>query len=281
MTEEFRSEFNRVNSVKPTSPGEKRQCHLNAIAFARRALDDGIVSAFEDVGVCLWNISDHYAMLRDGHQVYNNHIRFHEFVKQEDSKYLFWLVNDATQRFTLEKEGYRAFWWDLYRQAVDSNPAYHGVAAFDAHRMALSVNPMLPHSKKDLQYAIDATQRFVAKSEDSQKTYYNATLKVLESQFTQDAEEVLPCCLSLLPQLALPDEPSNFICGEWIENANAFSSKRLTTRLITLAVNVLLDLQRISESAELYATAMQYGLKRNAYIDSRLNDRRGEDKNCV
>lgn len=105
------------------SPEEKREKDLSLISYLNSIIENEIVTEFQDIGFCYWNISDNYALLKDGHSLFDNHRKFCEHIKNQDDEYLYWLVCDATQRLTLEKDGYSSFWWDLYRKAAETTKA--------------------------------------------------------------------------------------------------------------------------------------------------------------
>ena len=64
MTQEMREKFVRLNEQSRT---KNPQARYALIAFLQSSIDCGDVATFEDVGFCFWNISDQYALLRDGH----------------------------------------------------------------------------------------------------------------------------------------------------------------------------------------------------------------------
>ncbi len=88
------------------SPEEKKTKDLELINYLKSVIENKEVVEFEDIGFCYWNISDNYALLGDGHALRKNHQSFYECIMACDSSYLWWLVCDATQRLTLDKDGY-------------------------------------------------------------------------------------------------------------------------------------------------------------------------------
>lgn len=100
---------------------EKKQKDFELIEYLEAVIANKEVTGFEDMGFCYWNISDNYALLRDGHALRRNHQAFYEHIVAQDKSYLYWLVCDATQRLTLEKDGYSDWWWSVYRKAVSGN----------------------------------------------------------------------------------------------------------------------------------------------------------------
>lgn len=137
----FVSEFTRdcFSSMKQMTLIEKTQ-------FLNHLIQDKLAGNFEDIGFCYWHISDAFALLRDGASLYLNHCAFDKFIKGGDSYYLYWVVSDATQRLTLEVDGYSDYWWRLYSNAIQENAhGQYDFAEFCAHRAALYVNPRLPH----------------------------------------------------------------------------------------------------------------------------------------
>ena len=99
-------------------PQEKMSKDLQLIHYLKSVIENEEVAEFEDVGFCYWNLSDNYAMTKDGCALKRNHHVFYERIKAENDRYLYWLVCDATQRLTLEIDGYSDFWWTIYREAT-------------------------------------------------------------------------------------------------------------------------------------------------------------------
>lgn len=117
---------------------EKREKDRKLIQYLKSLIENEVVTDFEDIGFCYWNISDNYAMIRDGHAEMLNHKNFYSHVHKIDPCYLFWLICDATQRLTLEKDGYSDFWWALYKEALEQNrDGDQYFAEFNAHRAAV------------------------------------------------------------------------------------------------------------------------------------------------
>ena len=108
-------------------------------------------------GFCYWNISDSYAMQRKSKEQYANHLNFCKLLDNMDSKYKFWSVCDATQRFTLELGDFGDFWWEHYEKAVDLNPNTTDIEwiVFDTHVAAISINPKVETPKSRLYLAKD------------------------------------------------------------------------------------------------------------------------------
>lgn len=117
-------------------------------------------------GFCYWNISDSYAMQRKSEEQYANHLDFCKRLETMDSKYIFWSVCDATQRFTLELGGFGDFWWELYEKALDLNPEATDIERiiFDTHVTAISINPKVETPKARLYLAKDNLEKFAKNS---------------------------------------------------------------------------------------------------------------------
>lgn len=112
ITNEIRNRF-KVLQVNVDTNGIIE--YLSSI-LATSCIDDKLA------GFCYWNISDSYAILRKSNEVFDNHLKFCKRLENMNSKYKFWAVCDTTQKFTLELGGFSDFWWELYKNAVDSNP---------------------------------------------------------------------------------------------------------------------------------------------------------------
>ena len=64
MTQDMRDRFVRLDEQSRT---KNPQARYAMIAFLQSSIDCGDAATFEDIGFCYWNISDQYALLRDGH----------------------------------------------------------------------------------------------------------------------------------------------------------------------------------------------------------------------
>lgn len=146
MNSEFTETFKKLKLMGERttySREEKRKQDLAVIDFLQPALYGNVLKGTEEIGFAYWNISDSFAMLRDSGNLYKNHREFADFLKDKPSKYLFWPVSDATQRFALELGGFADFWWDCYRNASSKNAGMSGIEAitFECHNASLSVTP--------------------------------------------------------------------------------------------------------------------------------------------
>ena len=152
------------------SPEEKKKKDLELIEYLNSVIASKKVAGFEDIGFCYWNISDNYALLRDGHALRKNHHAFYEHVMSKDASYLYWLVCDATQRLTLEKDGYSDWWWSVYREAISCNSEKTLLfAEFCAHRAALYKNPVLPTEQDSIAFALESYHAFLEKAKNTAK----------------------------------------------------------------------------------------------------------------
>ena len=156
FTGDIRTEFKRLQNQNNLDGIIE---YLSSILSANDA--DNLLAGF-----CYWNISDSYAMQRKSEELYANHLNFCKLLDKMDSKYKFWSVCDATQRFTLELGGYGDFWWRLYNEAVDSNPNTTDIEriVFDTHVAAISINPKVETPKFRLYLAKDNFEQFVKNS---------------------------------------------------------------------------------------------------------------------
>ena len=225
-------------------------------------------------GFCHWNISDSYAMLRKPEELYANHLNFRKMLVTMDSKYKFWSVCDATQRFTLELGGFGDFWWDLYEKAIDLNPETTDIEriVFDTHVAAISINPKVDTPKSRLYLAKDNFEKFVKYSANPEnETFYKLVYSALVLKGFGDEEyDILNLCHQVVPFLKEKSLESEFVVGEW-ERLNAPRSRQNMAQVgINRAINTFIDVGKKAQAKELYNEALKNGLTRNTYIEKRL-----------
>lgn len=274
---EIRAEFNRrkccgERNIK--SQAEKYSKDNATIEYMRYLLDSNTFSDFKDKCFCFWNISDCYAMLRDSEREYENHRKFADYVSRGDSKYSFWTVSDATQRFTLTLGGYGEFWQELYRNAAENtivtNENYR--IAYEAHRAAMAVHPDLEISENFTRYVDMMFGKFLESNKEREEygfyrlIYLSASMKA----FGKSDADIEALCSDFYGYLDCEDRECEFVLGEW-EFLNRERSERNRAVVgITAAVNALIDIGEIQRGRELYSDALRYGLPQNAYIEKRL-----------
>ena len=225
-------------------------------------------------GFCYWNISDSYAMQRKSEELYANHLKFCKMLDAMDSKYNFWSVCDATQRFTLELGDFGDFWWEHYEKAVDLNPKTTDIEriVFDTHAAAISMNPKVETSKSKLYLAKDNFEKFVKDSANPEnKTFYKLVYSSLVLKGFGDEEyDILNLCHQVVPFLKEQSPDSEFAVGEW-ERLNAPRSRQNMAQVgINRAINTFIDVGKKAQAKELYNEALKNGLTRNTYIEKRL-----------
>ena len=278
MNDEIRDLFLELKVIgqrSAISPEDKREKDLKLIAYLRTFIDKKIVFDFEDVGFCYWNISDNYALLRDGDSLCENHKNFYQHVINEDSYYLYWLVCDATQRLALEKDGYCSFWWDLYREAVEQNlNSKHHFAEFNVHRAALYYNNKSMASQDTFNYAKQSYEKFLAKTvSTSENLFYHIIYLSLISKISHiDINKLCSLSHMLFEYLSAPESSNDFLVGEWKSFITPFDKKKQAVIGITSAVNALIYSNDIKEATSLYLEACNMGLPQNHYIERRLNE---------
>ena len=229
------------------SPEEKREKDLSLISYLNSIIENEIVTEFQDIGFCYWNISDNYALLKDGHSLFDNHRKFCEHIKNQDNEYLYWLVCDATQRLTLEKDGYSSFWWDLYRKAVEQN---------NFHCAKLNFEKLL--SKTD---------------STSEYSFYKTIYLSLISRFsTVDSKKICELSRTLFEYLSFSQISNDFLVGEWKSFITPFDKRKQGVVGITSAINALIYCDNVKEAKDLYLDACNVGLPKNKYIEARLKD---------
>lgn len=253
---------------------EKKSKDLELIKYLEDIVANEEVTDFEDIGFCYWNISDNYALLRDGHALRKNHQTFYEHIMSYDASYLYWLVCDATQRLTLEADGYTDWWWSLYREAVfyneGKNPSF---AEFCAHRAALYKNPVLPTEQRYVAFVMESFRAFLEKTKDSPEYPFYRLLYLTSAvkYVPVDKKEMEALSKELLPSLLSKDVSHDFPVGEWKSFTTPFGKRKCAVVGITSAVNALIDAGESKAAKKLYQVACENGLPGNNYIEKRLN----------
>ncbi len=258
------------------SAEEKREIDVLLISYLNSLIEKEVVTETQDIGFCYWNISDNYALLKDGFSLYNNHKKFYEHIKNQESTYLYWLICDATQRLTLEKDGYGGFWWELYRNAIEQNSDNkHYFAEFNAHRAALYTNNNLEISQNNLIFAKSMCEKFLEKTKSSSEyIFYRIIYLSLISKFsnTNCISELCKLSEMLFEYLKYPKTENDFLVGEWKSFITPFDKRKQGVVGVTSAINALIYCNNAKEAKDLYFAACNVGLPKNNYIDARLKD---------
>lgn len=277
MNYEFIESFKKLKLMGERttySREEKRKQDLAVIDFLQPALYGNVLKGTEEIGFAYWNISDSFAMLRDSENLYKNHCEFADFLKDKPSKYLFWPVSDATQRFTLELGGFADFWWDCYKNALSKNVGMSGIGAitFECHNAALSVTPAVKTPVGYLELAKNNFRSFLEANESSDNYIFYETLyyALCLKAFGSAERDVFDLGMRLFPWLKSEKSQNDFLIGEW-KMLNGQKSKYDMARVaINRAINALSDTGRGEPARELYNEAKAYGLPGNAYIEKRI-----------
>lgn len=277
MNSEFIETFKKLKLAGERttySREEKRKQDLAVIEFLQPALYGNVLKGTEEIGFAYWNISDSFAMLRDGENLYKNHCEFADFLKDKPSKYLFWPVSDATQRFTLELGGFADFWWDCYKNALSKNVGMSGIGAitFECHNAALSVTPAVKTPVGYLELAKNNFRSFLEVNESSDNYIFYETLyyALCLKAFGSAERDVFELGIRLFPWLKSEKSQNDFLIGEW-KMLNGQKSKYDMARVaINRAINALIDTGSDETARELYVEARAYGLSKNAYIEKRI-----------
>ena len=264
ITNDIRTEFKRLQSQNDLDGIIE---YLSSILSTNNA--DNLLAGF-----CYWNISDSYAMQRKSEEQYANHLNFYKMLDTMDSKYKFWSVCDATQRFTLELGGFGGFWWELYEKAVDQNPETTDIEriVFDTHVAAISINLKVENPKSRLYLAKDNFEKFVKYSANPEnEAFYKLVYSSLVLKGFGDEEyDILDLCQQVMPFLKEKSPDNEFAVGEW-ERLNSPRSRQNMAQVgINRAINALIDIGKKAGAKELYNEALNYGLNRNTYIEKRL-----------
>ncbi len=275
MTESFKAQFNELKVIgqrSAMSAEEKREKDLKLISFLQSSLDNDELTTIEDIGFAYWNISDNFALLRDNDGIYNNHRQFANFLSNKPSIYLYWLVLDATQRFTLELGEHDDFWWQLYKNATASNPDYLGYAAFCAHRTALSNNPRVKADIKNTAYAAKCFAEFIehTKYESAHSFYKIIYLSLTEKNIDLMRSELLSLSNELILGIRDETQHPDYLVGEWKKYTEPPVKSKQSSIGICSAVNAFIRYGDIKTASCIYEKARREGLKPNYYIESRL-----------
>ena len=269
MEQRTREEFTRL--YQQCRSGNADDQHV-LIAYLRSLIANGEVGAFEDVGFCFWNISDQYALLRDGDNQAKNHRRFYEHVSQGDDRYLYWLVNDATQKLTLEKDGYGDVWWEYYYEAVQRNETKGLPSECGVHRAALYRNPLLPVDDRRVLFVKQRFEDFLSHTQGTEEyAFYYAMYLSSVAQYEAVEETILmDVGQSLLGDLSAERIPNDFLIGEWSKFATSYDRRRRAEVGIYAVVNALIDTKHTECAKVLYTEAVSLGLPKSMYIEKRL-----------
>ncbi|CDE17470.1 unknown [Eubacterium sp. CAG:841] len=277
MNSEFIENFKKLKFACERalfSQEEKRKQDLAVIDFLQAALRSNELEGTDEIGFAYWNISDSFALLRDSNNLYKNHCEFADFLKDKPSKYLFWPVSDATQRFTLELGGFADFWWDCYKNALSKNVGMSGIGAitFECHNAALSVTPAVKTPVGYLELAKNNFRSFLEANESSDNYIFYETLyyALCLKAFGSAERDVFDLGMRLFPWLKSEKSQNDFLIGEW-KMLNGQKSKYDMARVaINRAINALIDTESGEPARELYGEARAYGLSKNAYIEKRI-----------
>lgn len=247
---------------------------LLLIDYLKSLINNKAVTNFEDIGFCYWNISDSYALLKDGHQLLDNHKMFYDYIKNYDKKYLLWLVSDATQKLTLKHHGYNEFWWQVYEEAVIQNQNGTNLfALFCAHRAALYTNKITVCNKQNLDFAIKRFQEFLKVTRDTDEYLFYKTiyLSLIASFMPFDKNELKNLCENWYYYLSQPTAQSKFLIGEWQSFITPFNKRKQAEIAINAVINAFIYNNELKLAKCLYQTARNSGLNKNIYIEKRLN----------
>ena len=277
MNSEFTETFKKLKLMGERttySREEKRKQDLAVIDFLQPALYGNVLKGTEEIGFAYWNISDSFAMLRDSGNLYKNHREFADFLKDKPSKYLFWPVSDATQRFALELGGFADFWWDCYRNASSKNAGMSGIEAitFECHNAALSVTPAVKTPVGYLELAKNNFRSFLEATESSDNYIFYETFycALCLKAFGSAERDVFDLSMRLLPWLKSEKSQNDFLVGEWKMLNGQRSKYDLARVAINRAINALIDTGSGEPARELYGEAIACGLSKNVYIEKRI-----------
>ena len=269
MTQEMREKFVLLDGQSRT---KNPQARYALITFLQSSINCGDAETFEDVGFCYWNISDQYALLWDGYTQSENHRRFYEHVSQGDDVHLYWLVNDATQKLTLEKDGYDDLWWGYYHEAVQRNTVKGLPIECGVHRAALYKHPLITSDTQRVLFAKERFEDFLSHTKETPEyDFYFAMYLSSVAQYESVQESALTGVgLSLLGGLVVEKSQNNFLIGEWRKFTTLLDSRRRAEVGLYAVINALIYAKQAGSAKRLYSEALSLGLPKNLYIEKRL-----------
>lgn len=247
---------------------------LLLIDYLKYLIDNRIVADFEDIGFCYWNISDSYALLKEGNRLFDNHKLFYDYIENHNENYLLWLVCDATQRLTLEHHGYSDFWWNIYKKAITKNQdTTNHFAHFCAHRAALYNNKTEIHQKQNLDFAINSFRDFLKNTKDTNEYLFYKTiyLSQISSFMSFDKNELKYLCEEWFCYLSQPKIKSKFLIGEWQSFVTPFDKHKQAEIAVNSVINSFIYNDELKLAKHLYQAARSFGLDKNLYIEKRLD----------
>ncbi len=275
MDEQIKKRFIELKArgQRSAMTSKVKEKDLQLIHYLKAILENNEVTEFEDIGFCYWNISDNYALIKDGYSLMCNHKLFYEHIKSEKNCYLYWLVCDATQRLTLEKDGYSKFWWALYQEASEQNLNYDNCfVEFAAHRAALYKNPISSHTPYNLEYVQSNFEKFLQKTKNTPEyQFYKVIYLSLISRFVMfEKIELKSLCYELFNGLLYPETTNDFLIGEWRNLITPFDMHKQSVVGINSAINAFIYSGELQTAKEIYTNACKIGLPKNHYIETRL-----------
>ena len=275
LTQEIRDTF---HSLKVTGQRygmddkHERDCLL--ISYLLKLIDDRVVTEPEDIGFCYWNLSDNYALTRNGTELAENHRRFVYHTETMAAKYVYWSVSDGTQRIVLEQAGYSDFWWNLYRKANETHASGEGydAAEFAAHRSALYLMRDEKANERH-EYAAEQFSKYLNRiqytpSYEGCCLMYNAMCLRAFDRMNGNPEE---WCESFYKELTLPEQKWVLEPGEWLSFSESFTDRRWLSNVgICAVVNACIDTGKQDIAGRIYVKARANGLPVNRYIEKRI-----------
>ncbi len=275
LTQDIRNTFRNLKVTGQRNEIEdkyEKDCLL--IQYLQGLIADSVVTEPEDIGFCYWNLSDNYALTRNGMALVENHRRFVSHTGGMDAKYAYWPVSDGTQRIVLEQAGYSDFWWELYHNANKTSAAGYGydAAAFTSHRSALYLMRGEKADKRH-EYAAEQFAEYLDRirqtpSHAGCQLMYNAMCLRAFGCSNVDPEE---WCEPLYRDLNLPEQRWVLEPGEWLSFEESFTDRRWLANVgICAVVNACIDTGKQDIAGRIYAKARVNGLPVNRYIEKRI-----------
>lgn len=233
----------------------------------------------EDICWARWNISDNYAMLRMGEKELENHIKFEKQLSKMESKYLPWIVSDATQKFELKRCGFGEYWTRLYKASVMNTPRTpeNIRIRFESHRAAAAASQIIDTDERLFAEGIKNMREVLAEMDGSDdadfyRLIYYAILLNRSCITTESRDEAVSESLPLFYSLAKTEIVGGEkpVIGSW----QGLNWKRTPENYVNVGttnyIHALINCGKFKEALECDKAVRKLGFKRNNYYLKRM-----------
>lgn len=183
---------------------------------------------FFEKGWIYWQIQDHYALLREPQKLLKYFKKFTDFLKDYDSRYLYWSVCDGTQALTMRLGDYNRYWDEVVdlcnsfklndnesvRMNFEMNRAYIGV--FNDVRVRISNEKVIK--------ALDNIRKIIVNYPNHPDyfffnlTYYALSIKYfnyVHKSFDNIIDKILYISNEVNKSLKAEEILSEYLFGSW------------------------------------------------------------------